>query len=252
MSVGTDERSPAPALPASEKPSPFARIAGVFFSPVETLQSIAQRPDIVVPLVLLLLLMIPMGIIAATHVDFASAAREAVSANPNISPKQAARAVAFSQTIGRGVAYGSPLLSIVVVLIVAGIFLLAFRLMGGEGDYKQALSVVTYVWYVYIVEGALRSVILINKGMVGAERMATLLRSNLGFLTDLKEHPMLFALLSSIDIFNLWVLALLVIGFAFVSRLARAQSTAIVASLYMVVVLIKVALGALQMLGRRQ
>ncbi|MEO8035655.1 MAG: YIP1 family protein [Acidobacteriota bacterium] len=160
MTVATDEQSPAPATPASERPSPFARIAGLFFSPVETLQAIAQRPDILVPLVLLLALTIPLGIVAAMHVDFASAAREALAGKPEVNPERAAKAIAFAQALGRGVAYASPILSLAVLAIVAGIFLIAFRLMGGEGEYKQAFSVVTYVWYVYIVEGALRSVIL--------------------------------------------------------------------------------------------
>ncbi|MEO8035656.1 MAG: hypothetical protein ABI837_14570 [Acidobacteriota bacterium] len=87
---------------------------------------------------------------------------------------------------------------------------------------------------------------------MSAERLATLVRSNLGFLTDIKEHPMLFGLLSSIDVFNLWVLVLLAIGFAFVSRLSRVQSALITASLYLIVVVLKVAGGALQMLGRHQ
>ena len=58
------------------------------------------------------------------------------------------------------------------------------------------------------------------------------------------------AVLSSVDIFMIWTLILLVIGFSTLSRLSRAKSAAIVISLWLVTVVIKVglaALGALRM-----
>jgi hypothetical protein len=235
--------------PPPVKPNSFARIAGIFFSPVETLQSIARRPDLLVPLVVLLLITIPFGIVIAAHVDFASAAREALESNPDVKPERIARIVEFSQTMGRVMAYSSPVLGIVFLAIVAGVLLISFRLMGGEGEYKQALSVVTYTWFIFVIESVLRSVILVKRGMVGGEQLAALLRSNLAFLTDMKEHPMLSALLSSVDLFNIWVVVLLVIGFSFVSNLSRARSAAIMLTLYGFVVLLKVGGGAMRMLG---
>jgi hypothetical protein len=59
---------------------------------------------------------------------------------------------------------------------------------------------------------------------------------------------MAFALLSSFDIFSVWFLALLIIGFAYVSRLSKAKSAAIIISLWICVLLLKLIGPAMQAL----
>jgi hypothetical protein len=80
------------------------------------------------------------------------------------------------------------------------------------------------------------------------EGLATVVRSNLGFLADMKANPMAFALFSSFDIFSVWFLVLMVIGFAYVSRLSKAKSAGIIVSLWIVVLLLKLIGPALQAL----
>jgi len=114
------------------------------------------------------------------------------------------------------------------------------------------MSVVTYASYVTVIEGLIRTIILLAKGgMVGAQDLATLVRSNPAFLVDIKDHPILFALLSSIDIFMIWYLALLIIGFAAISRLSRAKSATIIISLWVLVILIKLGFAALGAVGTK-
>jgi hypothetical protein len=82
--------------------------------------------------------------------------------------------------------------------------------------------------------------------------MATVLKSNPAFLVDMKEHAVLFSLLSSLDIFTIWTIVLLIIGFAALTRSSKAKSAAIVIPLWAVVILIKVgfaAMGAARMKG---
>ena len=54
--------------------------------------------------------------------------------------------------------------------------------------------------------------------------MATMIKTNPGFLVDMKTHPMLFALLSSLDVFTIWTVVLLIIGFAALSRASKAKA----------------------------
>ncbi len=57
----------------------------------------------------------------------------------------------------------------------------------------------------------------------------------------------LFSLLGSLDIFTIWTIVLMIIGFAALSRLSRAKSAAMVISLWLMAVLFKVggaAIGA--------
>jgi len=245
MTTGQDS---AIATPAPEpKPNPIQRIIGVLFSPDATMASIARRPDFVLPLVLLLITSLAAGLIMAPRVDFASATREAMEQNKNVSQDQVDKAVKITNTMGKIFTYLAPVLSLIGLLIISGVLLLAFRLFGGEGDFKQAFSVTCYASVPSIIKTAVTLIILVAKGgIIPATQLATLVRSNLGFLADMKTNPMAFALLSSFDIFSVWFLALMIIGFAYLSRLSKAKSAVIIISLWIVVLLLKLIGPAMQ------
>jgi len=245
MTTGQDN---ATATPADEpKPNPIQRIIGVIFSPDVTMASIAKRPDWVLPLVLLLITSLAAGIIIAPRVDFASAARESMEQNKNATPEQVEKAVKITTSMGKVFSYLSPVLSLIGLLVIAGVLLLAFRLLGGEGDFKQAFSVTCYASIPSIIKSVITLIVILARGsLIPAQELATLVRTNLGFLADYKTHPMAFALYSSFDIFSVWFLFLLIIGFAYLSRLSKAKSAAIIISLWVVVLLLKLIGPALQ------
>jgi hypothetical protein len=83
-------------------------------------------------------------------------------------------------------------------------------------------------------------------------KAATIVKSNPAFLVDMKDHPVLYSLLSQFDIFTLATIALLVIGFSIMSRFSRVKSAVIIVSMWLAVILVKVgfaALGAARMKG---
>jgi hypothetical protein len=84
--------------------------------------------------------------------------------------------------------------------------------------------------------------------MIPGQELATLVRSNLGFLVNYKTNPMAFALLSSIDIFSIWFVVLMIIGFAYLARVSRAKSAVIIISLWVVVLCFKLIGPAMQSL----
>jgi hypothetical protein len=249
MTIGQDNALATPAAGSEPTPNPFQRIIGVLFSPDATFASIARRPDWVVPLVLLLLVSLAAGIIIAPHVDFGSAAREAMEQNKNASPEQIDKAVRISSSIGKVFTYISPVLSLIGLLVIAGVVLLAFRIFGGEGDFKQAFSVTCYASIPTIIKSVVTLIIIVAKGgIIPAQALATIVRSNPGFLVDYKTNPVLFALLSSFDIFSVWFLALMIIGFAYVARVSKVKSAVTIISLWVVVLLFKLIGPALQSL----
>jgi hypothetical protein len=247
MTTGQDNALATPASDPGPKPNPLQRIIGVIFSPDATFASIARRPDWVLPLVLLLITSFAAGIIMAPRIDFGSATREAMEQNKNMTQEQIDRAVTMSSSVAKVLTYIAPVLSLIGLLLIAGIVLLAFRLFGGEGNYKQAFSVTCYASVPSIIKSVVTLIIIVAKGgMIPAQTLTTIVRSNLGFLADYKTNPMAFALLSSFDIFSLWFLILLIIGFAYVSRVSKAKSAVIIISLWIVVLLLKLIGPALQ------
>jgi hypothetical protein len=90
-----------------------------------------------------------------------------------------------------------------------------------------------------VIKSIIMTVIVATRSNVSALDIATLVRSNLAFLVGMKEHPMAFVLLSSLDIFTVWLLALFIIGFAYVSKVSKAKSAAIVITLWIIATLFK-------------
>src|SRR5882672_9997265 len=233
MTVGQDNAIATPAPGAEPKPNPFQRIIGVLFSPDTTFASIARRPDWVVPLVLIMVLALANGILIASRIDFGAPAREAMAQNKNMTQQDMDRAEKMAVGMGKVAKFIGPIITIIVLLIVAGALLLAVRLMGGEGDFKQAFSVTCYAWFPNVIQSIVLTIIVMAKGAtaINPQTFPTMVRSNLAFLVDMKTQPMAFALLSSLDLFTIWVVVLLVIGFAYVGRISKAKAAVAVLSL---------------------
>ncbi|HEV7921556.1 MAG TPA: Yip1 family protein [Thermoanaerobaculia bacterium] len=249
MTAGVDASSqPLPPTAAEPKPNPWQRIAGVFFSPNETFQSIARRPDIIVPLLILLLCSVVTGIAVGTRVDFAAAAMENMP--PDAPADRAEAGAKMAQTFGRIFAFSSPVLVLIGLTIIAGVLLIAFRIMGGEGNYKQAFSGNVYASFPSVLKGLIMAVVLFARSGVGAQEMDILVRSNPAFFVEQKVHPILFSFLTSLDIFTIWYVILLVIGFAAISRFPKAKAAAIIITLWVIAVVIKLGFVGLGVMMR--
>ena len=232
---------PPPAAEVPRTPRSFDRIIGVLFSPDETFREIAAKPNFLVPLLILFAIAVLCNFLIVPHLDFDTTIRESMAAR-GVSPDD--RAMRFAVGFAKMTAYSQPVLGPIGFVIIAAILLLAFRLFGGEGNFKQAFSVVVYSWFPIIFRRILTAAIIPFQGSVRAEEMATVVKSNLAFLADYSTHRVLFTFLSSIDIFMIWCLFLLIVGFAAVSKFSKAKSAAIVISLWAFLLLIGLGLAA--------
>ena len=245
----TDSAGNPPPVSPAETPAKnsFQRIAGVLFAPAETFRDIARRPDILVPLILLLVIGFVTTALIIPRMDFEAAFREQMaSQNSKMSDADLERAAKMGSAFGKVMAWTGPIWGILIWMIIAGVLLLAHRLFGGEGNFKQALSTVLYSWIPLTINGIVTGIVAVARGgEIDPTSMQTLVKSNPAFLVDMKENPILFAVLSSLDVFTIWTLILLVIGFATLSRLSRARSAAIIISLWLVTVVVKVGFAAM-------
>jgi hypothetical protein len=230
----TPATAPPPPAAPGPKPNGFQRIIGVLISPDETFASIARQPDFLAPLLVILILAAIGGFIFAQRVDFTAPAREAMEQRGNMSEAQMESALKITATISKVISYGSPLFSVIVLLIVAGVFLLAFRMMGGEGTFKQAFSVTLYGWMPLTILNIIVLVIIASKTGITALDLPTLVMSNPAFLVTMKEHPFLFTLLASIDLFTIWTLVLFIFGFSYVAKFSKSKSAAIVITVWVI------------------
>lgn len=258
MTIGTETPPPpaaSPATPAAAQPepNPFARIFGVLAAPGRTFLEIARRPDIMVPLFLLLVIGYASTFAIAPRTDYDAMLEVQYEAmkkqNPNLSDADFERFGNITKTMTKVSMFAGPVLGIVMYVIVAALLLLAFRLMGGENDFKQTFSVTLYSMMPAVILSIVMTVVVLIKGTFNPITYQTLVKSNPAFLVDMKTQPVLFSLLASLDVFTIWTIVLLIIGMAAASKFSRAKSAAIIIPLWLVYVVIKLGMAALQGMG---
>jgi hypothetical protein len=118
-------------------------------------------------------------------------------------------------------------------------------MFGGEGTFKHYFSVVSYVWLPMLLGGLIGTVILLFQDTIRPDEFQTVMKTNLGAFVSAKTQPMLFALLSSFDIFTIWFLSLITIGLGYVSKLSRAATLGIVITLWIIAILGKIGFAAI-------
>ncbi|HET7434751.1 MAG TPA: Yip1 family protein [Thermoanaerobaculia bacterium] len=249
MTLGVDDAITPPAAP-EEKNNPIERLAGAFIAPVSTFEAIARRPNILVPLLLFIVIGYVSTYFMMPRMDWAKITEQQADAikakNPNVSDADLQRMSKFTIAIGKVGGWVAPALSVVWYVFVAGVLLLAFRMMGGEGTFKQALSATLHAWLPLVVFSIIAVIVAVARGgLIDPTQMQVLVKSNPAFLVSMKEHPVLFSFLTNFDVFTLWMLALLTIGFAALSRFSKAKSAAIIFFLWAIFIFVKLGFAAL-------
>ena len=252
----SDSTLPAPAPAAKNS---FQRIAGVFFAPAETFADIARKPDILVPLLVILVIGFASTFLAMPKLDWDAMIATQMDTfkqqRSNMSDSDLARTESMMKKMlpfTKGMVAIGPALLIIGYLIIALIIWGACRLMGGAGDFKQAFSATLYAHFPRVVLMIIGTVVVMMKGSVNPMLMQTIVKSSVAGLAniDMMEQPVLFALLGSLEIFQIWTIVLLIIGFAALSKLSKGKTAAIVITLWLVTIVVKVgfaALGAMRM-----
>lgn len=234
----TSEAPPAPAA----KPSPASRIGGVIASPGETLRDIAERPDWLVPLLIIVFASLLLGFAMSRSVDFETATREQLERRGVSGPELERQLEMISKVQRITTPFFTALGGIIVPLVVALALMLAGRIFGGEATFKQSFAVACYAWMPQALKTLIMAALLFRAGQVDVMQLPLLLKSNLGFLGDPVSSPGVFTLLASLDVFAIWTIVLLGIGFAFAHRLSRSVATALAVALFIIVVLIQAGL----------
>jgi hypothetical protein len=240
----------SPTLPLPPPKNFFQRFIGVIISPVETFQDIARKPDVLVPMIVFILISYATTIFTMPRVDWEALSSQQIegmkASRPDMSQQDAEKAGRMIQGFSKVIAWVAPLFGLIWWLILAGVLFLAFKLFGGQQTFMQALSTVLYSWVPMVIYGIVVSIVIVARGgLFDPTQLPTIVKSNPAFLVNMKEHMVLFSFLSSIDIFTIWTLILLIIGFAICAKVSRGKAATIIISLWAILILIKAAFAAL-------
>lgn len=193
------------AAALAQPKSVFDRILGIFINPRETMEDIVARPSWIIPLALILISTV-VSVFFLQELILDQAVKGMTTSNPNMTQEQIDQALPFIKTMTW---VSVPLAPPIMYLIFAGLFLFVGNvILGGQTNFKTAFSVVCWSGLISILGSAIMIPALRAKG-----EMTSI--TSLSFLESSGDQgsPIYF-LLSQIDLFSLWWLVVLGLGFA--------------------------------------
>jgi hypothetical protein len=236
---------------AQPRINPFGRIIGVFTSPKQTFASIAERPSWVAPLLLMMVLATCVGTLLNAKMNWGEYIRHKAEESARfeqLSEEQKDQALAGQVKFWSNFSYGVGIVAVPLsTLIFALIYFGAFNLFRGAGlHFGQAFAITTHAFLPTAISSILALIILPLKtyGDVDPENVvATSLKA---YLPESAPKPLL-ALGGSLELFFIWCLVLVAIGFSAANpkKVKPGASFGIVFGLWAVWVLAKVAWAAL-------
>ncbi len=247
-SLSHTEGTGAPAL------SPGGRIAAAFVSPTALFEDITRSTSWWPAFLLLTLVSVLFSLTVQKQVGWTRAYETILRQTPKqeerfaqMQPAQAAQGKAMAGKFVEVTAYGSPIIILLVTGIVAAVLLGTLNFaFGGTATYGQLFAVYMYASLPFAIQSLLGVIALFAGVDSGAFLISNPVGSNLGYYLSPDTAKWLIALATSLDLFTLWVLVLLVLGCSIVAKVSRASAAVAVLGWWVLFVLIKVGAAALQ------
>jgi hypothetical protein len=230
--------------------SSAGRLVDALLAPTKAFNAIAERPTWLLPLIVMLVLAAANGLFMTQRLDFEAITRQAFAdrgATPD--PAEIEQAVALQEKIAPIFGVVNPLVfGTGFFLLGALVFWVAFKMLGSELTYRSSLAAFSHAFVPTILGSLLNLPVVLRRESIDmSEVMAggNLLASNLGALASEEASPVVRALLSSADVFSVWVMLLLILGYSIVGRVSRGSAAVAVVVIWLLGVGVKVGLAAL-------
>lgn len=235
------------------KDSSWGRLIGVLVAPAETFRSIAERPTWLAPLLVLVLLGGAVGLVLQVRTDPEEMVRGQMEMiKVDVPQEQVDKMVedAESRTTGAkiGLAVLGALFQGLVYAVVAVLFWIGLRMFGSELDYLRSLATTLHGYMPLAVGSLINLPLMLTRERLTFEDTLNggVLVSSLKALATEDASSLTETLLGSFDLFTIWTLVLLTIGYKAVAKVSTAVASGIVILFWLVYVVGKVALaGAL-------
>ncbi len=250
--------APAPsgstaAVPAGEGLSQSSRVINTIVAPSKTFTDINRNSSWWVPWVVISIVAIGFGLAVQQKIGFQRVAENQLHNTPKqleqfekLPPEQQAQQMTIRVAITKYISYCFPLFILVVAVITAAVLMGSFNFgAGAKVSFGAAMAVVMYSYLPGVIKTLLAAVTI----FAGADPENFLIENpiatNPGFFFSPTDHPALYKLASSLDIFTIWTLVLMTIGFACIGKVKKGTSAAIVFGWYIVITLIGVGFAAM-------
>jgi Yip1 domain len=161
-------------------------------------------------------------------------------------PDQQARQKAIAAAFTKYVVWASPLLGLLIAAIVAGVLMATLNFgLGGEATFGQIFAVWMYATLPWLIQGILAIIVLFAGLDADAFNLRNPVGTNVGYYLPSDSPHWLIAFGASIDILNIWVFVLLIIGCSIVAKTKVAATAIALGAWWVLITLVKVGMAAI-------
>ena len=244
---------------------PVGRLIGTLLSPGETFQDINRKPTIVSPIVISIL----VGIVLSLFVSWQGKpnwkeiarnqiVRQSEKLGTKPDPEQLDNQIKVTAIFYQYMPLAILIFVPIFYLAGAGILALGMLLLQAQTTYKKVLSV--FAW-TFCSVGLVTTVVVMASLLVRDPQSlqdrdflnpAGIAPTNLSFVVPDESSPALRALCSSLDVFSIWTIVLLIIGLVLIGgtkKITKGKTATLVIGLWVLIVLLKVGAAAVGLGG---
>ncbi len=220
------ELTQPPTPSTASRYSGFQRLWMMFTSPGQVFEDIGVKPTWILLMIVLVLLGVGVQVAVAPHVDYEATIRARMADRADeITDEQMEQMLVPAEKIAKF----APIVGLVVAPLVwalmAAVFLVMLKIVGSEIDFKTTLSTVLHgYWPATAVALVLTGVLVQRVGKVPEQELGNIVKANLGAFLSPETPAWLSSAAGTISIFNIWVVVLLIMGFATVGKISRGKA----------------------------
>jgi hypothetical protein len=242
--------TPAPVAPEAGGGF-FQNIVDLYFSPREAFARIVRAPKILVPLVAYALVVLGFTGVWMSKMDAREFMKTQIEESPRADQMSAEQKEQIIEQQARfmgvfGWVVGPVFIAIMLLVVSAALMFIYRFFYAGEVSFKQSFGIVIWTFLaVSIVSVPVTLAVLALKGDWNIDPNQAV-QANLGLLLDKSTAAKpLWALATSVDVFVLWMVFLLAVGFGVATRKSTSASIWGVGIAWAFIVLCKVGWSAL-------
>ncbi len=246
----------AEVIPPPQQPAGLSepqRLIDTFVAPSKAFTDLRRNSMWWAPFLLIVI----VSILFVTVVDQKIGFRKVLDNIIQQQPKQAERlesmpsdqreSVLRKQTaFTKGISYTVPLIGLIVYAVLAGVFFATLKLAANADiRFGPMYAVIVYSRMPELLRALLATLSILAGVSTDSFNIENPVASNAGYFIDPSGSAVLRALLTPLDVFTLWALALVAIGISCVSNVKRGTAFAVVFGWFALYILGKVGWAAI-------
>ncbi|HSB11079.1 MAG TPA: Yip1 family protein [Blastocatellia bacterium] len=239
---------------------PVSRLTGTLLSPGETFADVNRKPTWLAPMIIAIATVIAGSLFFSWRVkpDWDQVIRTQIKkqvdrSGQTLTEEQMQQRVNIGKTIAKFIPIIGAVFTPIVFLAVAGVFALGLMFIQAKATFRKILSVVAWSW---AATALVQTIVTMAALMIRDEESlrsldpsqpGAIVPTNVAAFLSSETSGVIKSIAGSLDVFSIWFLILLSIGFAAIAgsrKITAGKTATVVFGFWIVVVLIKVGWAA--------